>query len=259
MIVSSVTWLEKQHNLFDYQSNVVIFCKFQVSGALKIYRELDDIKPSSQDLSAQVLVCIKKSANGFKILPVNTSKLWTIVKPVHENIGHLLKQGQYIKLGRKMLKVKVLDAGFEECKGLRKMNLNEENTPDGEACRICLNPKTEQNDPLFAPCSCKGSVKYAHVSCFQDFAKPKISITRGERWVKYSLQTLKCEISRCDISRKTISKSLIFDIVNAENLKPPFMIFEFNNKQKEYYLLVVFFSCGNESFTIGRGKGMIFL
>lgn len=39
-----------------------------------------------------------------------------------------------------------------------------DDVPSGATCRICRGDATDDN-PLFHPCKCKGSIKYMHESC----------------------------------------------------------------------------------------------
>lgn len=44
--------------------------------------------------------------------------------------------------------------------------------PVGSTCRICRGEATEEN-PLFHPCKCKGSIKYIHESCLMEWISSK--------------------------------------------------------------------------------------
>ena len=51
---------------------------------------------------------------------------------------------------------------------------------DGDVCRICR-MGSQQEDPLFHPCKCSGSIKYVHQQCLLD-------------WLQHSGNT-HCEVS----------------------------------------------------------------
>jgi len=48
-----------------------------------------------------------------------------------------------------------------------------------DVCKVCRSPG-EVDDPLFHPCACKGSVRFVHQSCLQ-------------QWLKHS-RSEKCEV-----------------------------------------------------------------
>ncbi|KAG2382499.1 hypothetical protein C9374_005079 [Naegleria lovaniensis] len=60
--------------------------------------------------------------------------------------------------------------------------LNSNGIPDDALCRICKQPHTEE-DPLFHPCKCSGSIKYIHGTCLME-------------WMKHSNKGKYCEICK---------------------------------------------------------------
>ncbi|AOA63248.1 ERAD-associated ubiquitin-protein ligase [Komagataella phaffii CBS 7435] len=59
-------------------------------------------------------------------------------------------------------------------------------------CRICRTEATE-DDPLYHPCACRGSIKYIHQNCL-------------EEWLKYSSKN-----SQCDICHQKFSFRVVYD------------------------------------------------
>lgn len=71
-----------------------------------------------------------------------------------------------------------------------------EEIPAGATCRICRGEATDDN-PLFHPCKCKGSIKYIHESCLMEWiASKNIDITKTGTVVH-------CDICHYPINFKT--------------------------------------------------------
>lgn len=72
-----------------------------------------------------------------------------------------------------------------------------DDAPSGATCRICRGEATEDN-PLFHPCKCRGSIKYMHESCLLEWVASKnIDISKPGADVK-------CDICHYPIQFKTI-------------------------------------------------------
>lgn len=53
---------------------------------------------------------------------------------------------------------------------LSKMNADMADAPEENTCRICRGEATEEA-PLFYPCKCRGSIKYIHQDCLEEWIK----------------------------------------------------------------------------------------
>ncbi|EJS43304.1 ssm4p [Saccharomyces arboricola H-6] len=72
-----------------------------------------------------------------------------------------------------------------------------DDAPSGATCRICRGEATDDN-PLFHPCKCRGSIKYMHESCLLEWVASKnIDISKPGADVK-------CDICHYPIQFKTI-------------------------------------------------------
>lgn len=69
--------------------------------------------------------------------------------------------------------------------------------PEGKICRICL-CKGETADSLIAPCGCKGSIKYLHLSCFKEYFCKKVE--------EADVHPVCCELCGYAFRTKMISK-----------------------------------------------------
>lgn len=64
---------------------------------------------------------------------------------------------------------------------------------DEDVCKVCRSPG-EDDDPLFYPCACKGSVRFVHQSCLQ-------------QWIRHSQQD-RCQVRPTPPLRVPPSSSL---------------------------------------------------
>eukprot|EP00434_Breviolum_minutum_P015873 symbB.v1.2.013987.t1/scaffold1006.1/size144824/8 len=43
-------------------------------------------------------------------------------------------------------------------------------------CRICLLEGPGEDDPLIAPCQCKGSIEYVHLGCLRHWIRGRLNL-----------------------------------------------------------------------------------
>eukprot|EP00300_Choanocystis_sp_HF-7_P020820 c20684_g2_i1.p1 GENE.c20684_g2_i1~~c20684_g2_i1.p1 ORF type:complete len:231 (+),score=33.10 c20684_g2_i1:25-693(+) len=48
-------------------------------------------------------------------------------------------------------------------------------TEDNAQCRICLDTENEQSNPLFRPCSCRGTAAWVHVDCLTQWRRTSVN------------------------------------------------------------------------------------
>ncbi|OMJ83918.1 hypothetical protein SteCoe_15078 [Stentor coeruleus] len=254
MLVKTLTWPENCHKLFDYESTQFLSQSLIITESSVINRENNQISVYLLNtilVNNLTLVSIHKSQKGFLILSHNGSKLWKVTK---DPLTNVLKEGQYLKFGRKTFKVKSLVKSLENAMILANTNVLNVNCYDDETiCRLCLT-KNEENNPFVSPCGCKGSIKYAHIKCFQNYIRPHIIVSEKGKCVKYTVRNLMCEISKCKISRKIIRDSFLFCCVDTKNAVPPYIILEYNDSKKDYSLYLIQLNSINPIFKIGRSK-----
>ena len=71
---------------------------------------------------------------------------------------------------------------------------NEE--PKNGACRICLTDESPVEDPLIAPCVCKGSCEFIHVGCLKNWINSKVKKDINGIAVSYNFSKFECEICK---------------------------------------------------------------
>jgi hypothetical protein len=100
--------------------------------------------------------------------------------------GIAVKKDQVIKLGKTLLRVNEvvlsqLQKGFQNTSS--QINLDYDKGSDTDvkeaeyekACRYCLQPDDEADNPLVSLCKCRGSSRYQHIACLQSWLKSKLT------------------------------------------------------------------------------------
>lgn len=101
--------------------------------------------------------------------------------------GHILREGDWLKLGRVRLRVKkiliknslppgsqndtqdipkYLEALHTEVKSID--SIEDVSKSENLACRICLFDTFVKEDPLISPCKCAGTMKQVHLNCLKE-------------------------------------------------------------------------------------------
>lgn len=243
MKVSCVSCKNVEHRLFDYEA--VDFGLSQVwidKSALVGFGNEGVVELEKEDFKKSELQVIK-TGTLYEIFPVKTKKLWKIVK---KDLFSPLSDRQFIKLGRKMFRVHTKIPSFS------LKSLSPYLSDSQETCRICFQ-SSQQGDPLVSPCNCKGSIKFAHLTCFKNFIRPSIKIEKSFKVTKFTVGSLFCEISKCQVHRKLLKKTLIFGFLKNFVFTNPHLILEYFDKNKEYSVYVLEFD-NEEEIIAGRSK-----
>lgn len=157
-------------------------------------------------------------------------KCWIVIKNTafKDKIGYRLREGDVIKLGKVVFKIKEIrvdekpknsEANQNNLQYLKDKTVadnnnreleNINNPPDNlyennkqkkknsqAKCRICLMEDGDFDNPLInLPCSCKGSMRHIHVSCLQRWLKSKLVSKTLNHMVVHSFKNLECEICK---------------------------------------------------------------
>ena len=229
MKVSCVTCKNIEHRLFDYEAVELGLSQVLISkSALVGFSGEGVVELENEDFKKSELQVIK-TGSRYQIFPVKSKKLWTIVK---KDLFSILSDRQFIKLGRKMFQVHTKLPSFT------LKSLTPYLSGNQETCRICFQSGV-QGDPLVSPCNCKGSIKFAHLTCFKNFIRPSIKIEKYSKVTKFTVGPLLCEISKCQVHRKLLKKTLIFGLLKNFVFTNPHLILEYFDKNKEYSVFVI--------------------
>lgn len=159
-------------------------------------------------------------------------KPWIILghTQFRDKLGYKLREGDYIKLGKVIFKIKEMKVDDEQIinvKSKMQKSLKKDKTVgdlnrlmtepiyqnhDTQTAKICKNPKylpkcriclTEDNEidnPMITlPCSCRGSLRFLHIECLQRWLKSKLSSKIFNFLIVHSFKALECDICKQEI------------------------------------------------------------
>jgi hypothetical protein len=154
-----------------------------------------------------------------------------------ETTGYRLREGDVIKLGKVMFKVKELKSDEKQSSRSNKLlnkdktiseypannNLNSNNIEMDiihnevkkkkmkmkkvqlPCCRICLMDDNEAENPLINACLCIGSVRFIHLLCLRQWLKSKITSKLFNFLTVHSFKnTFECELCKAPLPGKII-------------------------------------------------------
>ncbi|CEL91624.1 unnamed protein product [Vitrella brassicaformis CCMP3155] len=245
--VTTTTWARDSHDLFDYEARHVNTKTFYIQRPMKAFRSGTDIQLIPEGVAnptnADYLVRFVSDKNGkFQVVPAersgsqstNPKKLWLIVKDLQPT-GHIIQENDVIKLGRFKLRVRQCVKSGDVQPELR---LDDSDVPDvGGApgddlkqmqCRICLLEGPNEDDPLVAPCECKGSIKFVHINCLRHWIKGRLqnngqSDNSGSTFFYKQQQ---CELCKTAFPPAGMANGEKLQIVQVPNTQPPFIVLE---------------------------------
>eukprot|EP00441_Pelagodinium_beii_P035284 CAMPEP_0197633058 /NCGR_PEP_ID=MMETSP1338-20131121/9509_1 /TAXON_ID=43686 ORGANISM="Pelagodinium beii, Strain RCC1491" /NCGR_SAMPLE_ID=MMETSP1338 /ASSEMBLY_ACC=CAM_ASM_000754 /LENGTH=365 /DNA_ID=CAMNT_0043204643 /DNA_START=212 /DNA_END=1306 /DNA_ORIENTATION=+ len=157
-----------------------------------------------------------------------SKKLWLVVKK-----GHRLQEGDVIKLGRFKFRVRQLVASsatgsqpelrFDDTGSCCQIAGPE--MQDKLMCRICLLEGSGEDDPLIAPCQCKGSVEYVHLGCLRHWIRGRLNLSDGPSGA-YFYRPLTCELCKAAYPTYVSAGQDRQPIVEVPWTQPPFIVLE---------------------------------
>lgn len=123
------------------------------------------------------------------------------------NGSHYLRGGETIRLGCARIRVRQVVLGGPAL--VRpNLKLDSEGPPcvanpegqeamEGMTCRICMIEGPNEDDPLIAPCSCKGSVEYVHLGCLRQWIRVRRNLpAASEACDRFEYYPLKCDLCK---------------------------------------------------------------
>lgn len=212
--VISKTWVRDSHDLFDFEARQMQTSTFTVRKSTRCIRkgaevqmqdEHDEPAPESESL----LRVMEKSGRYWvdkASLSSNSKKLWLVVRDLKNDIsdhGCCLTANDVIKLGRFKFRVRQLVSnpltdvqpelkligGASDCCTAHTVGF------ESTMCRICLLEGAGEDDPLIAPCNCKGSIEHVHVKCLRHWIKGRLNISDNPSG-SYFFRPLACELCK---------------------------------------------------------------
>jgi hypothetical protein len=263
--VSSCTWSKDTHNLFDFEASEANLHNktFSVREPIVFVRNQHEVDMISSGAAASVsssdkLLQLTRDHRGRFALQrprlgggdERKMRCWRLIRE-KEGTEHKLTQGDIIKFGRSQFRVRQLSLNEASNTALDlnctappcSVDPNAQHSAD-QPCRICLSNESSPEDPLLAPCNCKGSVQNIHLGCMRQWVRDRVGLGDGDKAFVYN--DLTCELCKSpyQLTIKTGTES-----VSLIDVSSPFIILE---SVTDGRLFVLPFKDGN-SIKIGRG------
>jgi hypothetical protein len=157
--------------------------------------------------------------------------------------GHELQDLDVLKIGRVKLRVRMI-TGAEKPQTL----VRREKCENGDLCKICFSEEDFDGNPLIAPCSCTGSMKFIHLKCIKSWIEFK-----STKSVRQNSTYVYCKSMDCEICMKPF----VLDYFQLKQFTVPGMpalILECVDKDKGNARAVHLIQCREqETFKLGRG------
>jgi len=124
-------------------------------------------------------VKLRREGETWKVASESDEKLWKVIAQTDSLKGHILKEGDVIKLGRMQYIIKELRnwVDLQESPANCTPDTSGEFAQDEVAeefeevqqncCRICFGDVSSPDDPLISPCSCSGTMQLIHYKCLK--------------------------------------------------------------------------------------------
>jgi hypothetical protein len=205
----------KYDEMFDYDTNEFLYSSYTVYDKgtilddfkklsfLENISEEDELDLHEDRCSHNNVVVYKRNNFDFIHYVIKYNKEAYIVAKYYDKKSDMLSLniGNIIKLGKHLLKILALRVKTN-LKFIHKYYTSTMLTTKEEQCKICFTMESKYpNDNLISVCDCKGSLKYIHPTCLQQWIKSKADIRYKYISPNYFIITL--ENFFCEICKKS--------------------------------------------------------
>lgn len=242
--VVSNTWARDSHDLFDFEAHHMHQQTFSVPKSMVFVRSGTEVimlgEREAMPPGGDPLLKLVQRDGAFwvdRASPSNSSKkLWLVVRELAA-CGHRLAEGDIMKLGRFKFRVRQLVAvasGGQQ----PELKLDESGTVcasdkdpktgadlSATTCRICLLEGPGEEDPLIAPCRCKGSIEYVHLGCLRHWIRGRLNLSDAPGG-SYFYRPLPCELCKAAYPTYVQSEQDKQLLVEVPWTQPPFIVLE---------------------------------
>lgn len=196
---------------------------------------------------------IKKVDDYFALYQVENTQdyqFWIVIKFLPGCL-YELKEGDTLKFGRALLKVKKICSKIERTVEIQEIL----DTPGEKLCKICCSDEVTKDDPLISPCSCAGSMKYVHFLCLKNWLKGKVTTRSVGNVSSYQWADFKCEVCNSPIPEVVQFKQKLFSLIEIVYPTSPYIILdEIKPDSPGNQILYVVGLNEKESVSIGRAN-----
>jgi len=243
--VVSSTWARDSHDLFDFEAHQLHTQTFSIQRSMVFFRNGTEVSPMGEREAPPpggdpILRLVQRDGSFWvdRAQPSNSSKkLWLVVRELQTN-GHRLAEGDVMKLGRFKFRVRQLVAStcggqqpelrLDESGVVHTANEKDPNTGadlSSTLCRICLLEGPGEDDPLFTPCQCKGSIEYVHLGCLRHWIKGRLNLSDAPGG-SYFYRPLACELCKAVYPTYVQHGQDRSPLVEVPWTQPPFIVLE---------------------------------
>jgi len=272
--VISSTWERDSHDLFDFEAQQLRTQSFTVTSTATCCRSGAEVQllggnaaAAAQQPGSEALLRLVQRDQSFwvdKATPCgSTRKLWLVVRELASK-AHQLSESDVIKLGRFKFRVRQL-VGTDQANTQPELRLDGVGTvccPSFDAdlsqnlCRICLLEGSGPDDPLIAPCECRGSIEYVHLGCLRYWIKGRLSLSDSTGGT-YFYRPLGCELCKATYPAYIrTSQGETESLVEVPRTQPPFVVLENMVRDSQQHAtrgLHVLSLAGEKALKLGRG------
>mmetsp|Transcript_34134 Transcript_34134/g.68915 ORF Transcript_34134/g.68915 Transcript_34134/m.68915 type:complete len:421 (-) Transcript_34134:114-1376(-) len=269
--VVASTWARDSHDLFDFEAHQLLSQTFTVSKSSICTRNNTEVQMVGEreqpPPGGDPLLRLVQREGAFwvdRAAPSSSSKkLWLVVRDLPTS-GHRLGEGDVMKLGRFKFRVRQLvsatSAGTQP-----ELKLDDSGRAccadascSGELqsamCRICLLEGPGDDDPLIAPCQCKGSIEYVHLGCLRHWIRGRLNLSDAPGG-SYFYRPLSCELCKAVYPTYLHTGQERSPLVEVPWTQPPFIVLEnmVRDSQQHATRGLHVFSLAEKVLKLGRG------
>lgn len=269
--VESRTWARETHNLFDFEANPSTITEqaFTMKESSTCIRAGDGVEvcpgASSESSSGESESLIQVEFRQGKAFlnrprwngPQNDRRVqrcWKLIRNKEEGSGHRLSKNDIVKFGRSQFKVRQLAVKAEAIAFDDKpcdvchINPAEFEQQSEQQCRICLEEGSTEEDPLLAPCQCRGSISHVHLGCLRHWLRDRLSLANGDAAfvVGGTSNPMSCELCKTAYQTTVMMGHKKLPLVD---LGSPFVVLESCSDHRLHILPIV----NGQPVKIGRG------
>lgn len=241
--VTSKTWVRDSHDLYDFETQHVHTQTFDIPRAMSCVRIGTDVQAIDMHVpvpaGGECLFRVPQRDGVFFLDKAagceGSKKLWLVVRDLALGC-HELAEGDVMKLGRFKFRVRQM-VGDKDSTMQPQLKLDSNDimtavapnlSPSQQAaatCRICLLEGAGDEDPLIAPCACKGSIAHVHLGCLRHWVNLRLNLSDTSGG-SFFYRPLSCELCK---SNYPVQVSLGPDkvpLVEVPKISPPFIVLE---------------------------------
>lgn len=238
--VVSNTWARTCHDLYDFETQQVHTKSLTVPVSTSLLRHGNEVlthdvcEPPPVD--CEPLLLLVSDGDRFLVdrLSSGARRFWRVVR---DSAGgrYPLSAGDIIKLGRFKFRVRQLVASADgsgggavqpELRFEQAAHACRANFDSNATCRICLIDGPGEDDPLIAPCACKGSIESVHVGCLRHWINGRLNLQGSSPERAYFYRPLTCELCKKAYPTDVVIEEAKTPLVQVPRTQAPFIVLE---------------------------------